>query len=167
MTNKDKLVDAIGKIDDKYIDEANNIKNNKFIFDWALTGKILTGVLCLLVVFTIIPSFFRMGKTASRDMAMVTGNIAETPQAAVSEENDFGNLKYDESVSMSDSSSSLLNENKKLIVTGYMNIETLDFDNLVENLKKSIEEVGGYIQNSSIHLKIHIHSLHYMLILIM
>lgn len=150
MTNKDKLVDAIGKIDDKYIDEANNIKNNKFIFDWALTGKILTGVLCLLVVFTIIPSFFRMGKTASRDMAMVTGNIAETPQAAVSEENDFGNLKYDESVSMSDSSSSLLNENKKLIVTGYMNIETLDFDNLVENLKKSIEEVGGYIQNSSI-----------------
>lgn len=145
---KDELIDAIGKINDQYIKEAKDVKTKKFSFNWALTGKILTGVLCLLLVVTIIPSFFRMGAAKSADMAyevpMEAGVGGYAYEAAEAEEN---GVLYDESKSRINS----IAENKKLIITGNINIETLDFDKLLENLEKNIVEAGGYIQNSSIN----------------
>lgn len=143
---KDELVDAIGNIEDKYIEEAKT-KKKRYVFSWALTGKVLTGVLCLLLVVTIIPSLFRMGsaKSAEPMEAYKTEDAMEAPLynnglggvGASSEETKNENLNT-------------LKENRKLIVTGNINIETLEFDTLLENLKRNIEEAGGYIQNSSI-----------------
>lgn len=40
---------------------------------------------------------------------------------------------------------------KKLIVTGSLNLETSKFDETLESLNKSIAEVGGYVQYSSVN----------------
>lgn len=142
---KDRLIDAIGMIDDRYIDEAQNVKTKRFSFSWALTGKLLTGALCLFLLVSVIPNFFRMGSSSKSEEAPMEGIVYS------SEENGVVNDGiYDNEYEKTDSNS--LTENKKLIVTGYMNIETLDFDSLIENLNINIATVGGYIQNSTINI---------------
>lgn len=154
---KDILIDAIGNIDDQYIIEAYETKNKKSILSWELVGKLLTGALCLFLLISFVPRFFRTGSTASKD----TGFAITTDEEYISEEvyeTEYGDVKSVErnANSINDysqvtgSTISPLTENKKLIVTGFINIETLDFDSLLEKLNKSISEVGGYIQSSSI-----------------
>lgn len=153
--SKDKLVDAIGKIDDEYVDEASSMKKKGFVFSWALTGKILTGVLCLLLVVTIIPNFFRMGaayKTEESVPAEAYDTNGYEVIGGVGGIGGTGSYLNDESVDYSSAKDyTSVVDNKKLIVTGHISIETLDFDELIANLNKNVAEYGGYIQNSSIN----------------
>ena len=142
---KEKLIDAIGQIDDKYIKEAHEKK--RFVFDWALTGKILTGVLCLVIVIGIIPNVFNfgMGKQAPRET-----EYSDTVTEAYSKEDiSYGGVGGAGGIGYT-VNAKVVTENKKLIVNGYINIETLDFDVLIEELNKNIDAIGAYIQNSSI-----------------
>lgn len=41
-------------------------------------------------------------------------------------------------------------QNHKIIVTGQITIETLKFEESIENLKKYVNGIGGYIQNSNV-----------------
>ena len=41
-------------------------------------------------------------------------------------------------------------DKKKIIVTGNLNVETLDFDNVLNILEANVKKYGGYIQGSSI-----------------
>lgn len=138
--NKDILIDAIGNIDDKYIKEAHDNKKKVFSFSWELTGKLLTGALCLFLLISFVPNLFRAGKSQSTDAVNETaheydnGFSTGTTYDVAEEEYDGDNILA----------------NKKIIVTGYINIETLDFDSLIEQLNMNIAEAGGYIQSSSI-----------------
>ena len=145
-----KLIDAIGLIDDKYIEEAH--KKNKTFFNWAFVGKALTAALCLYLVVMIIPSTFRMG--ASKDEAITTEDIYEYQSTN-------GSLAYDSDVAYATeakggvggvgNSSYIDNEiDKKLIINGNINIETLEFDSVIEKLTSIIDTHNAYIQSSSI-----------------
>ncbi len=46
--------------------------------------------------------------------------------------------------------SSRVKINNKIIKTGYIEIETLDFDKSVDAVKKSTEKIGGYVESSNI-----------------
>ena len=65
----DKLVDAIGMIDDTYIEEAHSPAKKKkrfqFELNWALTGKILAGAMAVLLAITILPSLISPYKESS------------------------------------------------------------------------------------------------------
>lgn len=153
--NKDILVDAIGKIDDQYIKEAHEVKK-KFVFDWAFVGKVLTTALCLFLVITIIPSFFRMGSQAKTADAYYIADSANGTYGGIGGVGGKGGSGSYEAVNSSEFvaeedalKAKAAIDNKKLIVTGSINIETMDFDGLLESINKSVEEYGAYIQYSS------------------
>lgn len=150
MKNK-KLVDAIGKIDDTYVEEAHAKKQKKFVFSWAFVGKALTGVLCLVIVVSFVSNAFRMGSykyesTAAVESAydMETYNGVGAPmEAPAAEEEKGGGLLID--------SNADVGVNKKLIVNGSMNIETTEFDDVMDSINTAIKEANGYVQSSSIN----------------
>lgn len=144
---KDKIIDAIGKIDDEYIEEAQNIKKKRFVFDWGLLGKILTGALCLFLLVMIVPNMFKAGRAMSKDQAYPEEVNGTEAFATL----DSAAINYDNGALLDLNNTKLIKEDKKLIVTGNINIETLEFDNLLENLNKNIVDAGGYVQSSSIN----------------
>ena len=81
----DKLVDAIGMIDDTYIEEAHSPakKKKKFQFElnWALTGKILAGAMAVLLAITILPSLISPYKESSYYYDRITKAIPLLRQA--------------------------------------------------------------------------------------
>ena len=154
-----KLVDAIGKIDDKYIKEAHALNKKRFVLNWAFVGKTLSAVLCLVLIISFVSNTFRMGSTSAYEYALeeeyTTGSAAfevknktdykyEAPQAALSEGTLNGDLLSDGALLID------YEINKKLIVNGGMNIETNEFDSVMNSLDEAIKEVGGYVQSSSI-----------------
>ncbi len=141
-----KLIDALGKIDDKYVKEAHEKK--KFVFDFAFVGKLATVALVLFLVVGIVPNMFRMGGASkSSDSAAPTesydlkNGAAQDYNYSVAEEE---GLTLD-----SGANTRVIEDNKKIIVTGNLNVETLDFDNVLNILEANVKKYGGYIQGSS------------------
>lgn len=139
MKNK-KLIDALGNIDDKYIKEAHEKK--KFVFDFAFVGKLATAAICLLLVIAIIPNLFRMGGAPKE----ANGTAATTEAYDVYEDAPMA----EEGFYTDTADIKPIEDNKKIIVTGNLNAETLEFDNVISNLEANVNKYGGYIQNSSI-----------------
>ena len=142
-----KLIDALGKIDNKYVKEAHEKK--KFVFDFALVGKLATAALVLFLVVGVVPNMFRMGGASKPSDSVATtesydlkGEPAEDYNYSVAEEE---GLALD-----SGTNTRVLEDNKKIIVTGNLNIETLDFDAVLNTLETNVKKYGGYIQSSSI-----------------
>ena len=146
----EKLVDAIGLIDDEYIKEAHERKLiKKRVFGWDLVGKFAVAAICLCLVITIVPNIFdSYSKSAGGDASYVARN------------NNYSSNGYELSEDMAKTSSSNyeskdgttdLKQNKKLIVTGNLNLETMDLDELLSKLNESINKYGAYIQDSSIN----------------
>lgn len=147
-----KLVDAIGEINDKYVKEAH--KKKKIVFDFSFVGKLASVALVLLLVVGVIPNIFRMGdapKTA--DSAATTEEFDLNGLSMNDVDEDFSIDK--ESSLRLDTGASLIEENKKIIVTGNLNIETLDFDDVLSTLEDNVKKYGGYIQSSSISTNRH------------
>ncbi len=91
---------------------------------------------------------------SSMDMAP-----AEAPQAAPMEEMIEMEAASEEvfdgemgggAVTSTDGVDSVANTSQKLIKTVGMSLETKEFDQLLENLKAQVEDMGGYIENSEI-----------------
>lgn len=157
MKNK-KLIDAIGKIDDKYIEEAKEVKKKKFVFNWAFIGKTLSAALCVVIVISFISNTFGMGAAPKYEQATTETYSMDNGSFAVSGAR--GDYVYQEAVpaeaeeTKKTAANPMLSDatvNKKLIVNGGMNIETTEFDAVMDYFDKAIKEVGGYIQNSSIN----------------
>lgn len=137
-----KLIDALGNIDDKYIKEAHEKK--KFVFDFAFVGKLAVGALCLLLVIAIIPNVFRMGGAPKEvNDAVATTEAYDVYEDAPTAEEGF----YTDTADIKP-----IEDNKKIIVTGNLNAETLDFDKVLSNLEANVKKYGGYIQGSSISI---------------
>ena len=62
-------------------------------------------------------------------------------------------IVQDEKASQSESQTNnqLLDENKKLILTAKLDLETQELDNTLDNLTKTVNQYGGYVQNSSMY----------------
>lgn len=147
---KEKLIDAIGNISDKYIEDAH--KKNKFKFDWAIFAKLATVGLVLVLVVGSIPSLVGMGK--SMDKTMTTDAYMDGGTGALgakaSYDNEIAPMEAEYTYKDEESSNTLIQSEKKLIVNGSINLETTKFDEALTNINTYIDEVGGYVQSSSI-----------------
>ena len=162
--NKEKLIDAIGMIDDEYIEEAHsNIKKKRsFSLSWSLAGKVLTAACAILLAINIIPALFHPYKEANGG-----GSYYASEYKADSADYDYdGYASYAPSYPMEEAEAMIedagssqqsaisdngnIRQNKKLILTANMSLETQDLDALLENLLPAVERYGGYVQSSSI-----------------
>lgn len=147
---KDKLIDSIGNIKDEFIEEAREKK--KFRFDWAFVGKLATAALCVFLVVGFIPNLFRTGKSSKGDYEEAYDTVAATEapmEIPAMEEGGYGGVgNY--AIDNVKAANTRLQDNKKLIVNGNLNLETLEFDSALDTLYRNVEKAGGYIQSSSI-----------------
>ena len=142
-----KLIDAIGNIDDKYVKEAHEKKN--FVFDFALVGKLATAALVLFLVVGVVPNMFRMGGASKSSDSVAPTESYDLKNEAAQDYN--YSVAEEEGLTLdSGANTRVIEDNKKIIVTGNLNVETLDFDNVLTTLQANVKKYGGYIQNSSI-----------------
>ncbi|MBR0462572.1 MAG: DUF4349 domain-containing protein [Erysipelotrichaceae bacterium] len=173
----EKLVDAIGLIDDHYIEEAHKANRKQFRFSWAFAGKLAAGFACLCLLITIAPKILNkgagFGNKAAEDTYYYNGGSNSTGntsyKTSIPSSSYYGDYDADVMVEdaayMSDESysggstsrnesssgsSTELQANKKLIVTGDLNMETMDLDKVLDQLGKNVNECGGYFQDSSV-----------------
>ncbi|MBR2578069.1 MAG: hypothetical protein IKE38_03965, partial [Erysipelotrichaceae bacterium] len=157
----EKLVNAIGMIEDKYIEEAHKANGRKFKWNWNLAGKLAIGFACLCLLVTIAPkilfngakggaaqdSYFANGGDGSYNYKDYAPSSSYDSNYAV--ESEAAAYYSEESSGASSSRSNASNntnlqQNKKLIVTGELNMETMDLDKMLEELNRSVNEFGGY-----------------------
>ncbi|MBQ1566463.1 MAG: DUF4349 domain-containing protein [Erysipelotrichaceae bacterium] len=146
-----KLADAIGLIKDDFVEEAHAKKKFRFVVPWALIGKIACGAAVLLLVISIIP-FGRKGSNAA-DQYYANSSSYEyksdgSAQYAYDEE---AGGAYAGGNTHDYRSESTVSENKKLILTARMNVETKDLDELLSGLNETINKYGAYIQSSTVN----------------
>ncbi len=148
---QDKLIDAIGEIKDEYIEEAHSSAKKKLQFDWVWARRIALAGLCVLIVATALPRFLGMGGSAkSADAVYEASYDSEMVGAAPRSEESSYSYAANESKGIS-GQNSVLTQNKKLIVNASMSMETFDLDEVCKKLASDIENVGGYVQSSSIY----------------
>lgn len=142
----EKLVDAIGLIDDEYIKEAHEKRLIKKSFNWGLVGKLAAAAVCLCLVVTIVPNVFSSFESKSGGSYIARNGNYGGDNAYEVAENMAPSQNYE-----AKSETVNLRENKKLIVTGNLNLETMNLDELLDKLNESINKYGAYVQDSSIN----------------
>ena len=158
----DKLVDAIGMIDDTYVKEAHEeMKKEKKGFrlpefhpSWALVGKLATAGICLFLAVSILPELFHSyhGKSSSDGTYSGYGNsYAYKDEEAYASEAmmEDGSPVYYEPEYSAQTGNLLKDENKKVILTANMKMETKDLDETTSYLLEKVNAYGGYVQKSS------------------
>ena len=179
----DKLVDAIGMIDDEYVKEAHEDKKKEkklfrlpdFHLSWAFVGKLATAGICLFLAVSILPNFFHSYIGAKSDSAgAYYENSSYEPSyySALAASPSGGGLYYDSAeyaADVYDSDTSYApqyeessptpepsldpknetKQDKKLILTAVMKMETQDIDETTKLLSEDIAKYGGYVQKSS------------------
>ena len=155
----EKLIDAIGMIDDRYISEAHEEKKRKsFGWNWNVFGRFALAAACLLLAVTLLPKVLFRGASgggyyvnnASEDYAAPASayqNGSADEKAYYTYDTEATEEGYYEA---SQRSGQLPDENKKLIVTGDLNMETMDLDPVLNDLNANIGKYGGYVQDSSL-----------------
>lgn len=143
----EKLVDAIGMIDDKYVEEAHKVEKKKFFLSFDLIGKLAVAAVCLLLVVVGIPSLLPKMGSAKTEAAPAEAAPAMSEEYAY----DLVDAQSENGYIQGNTENTNADDNKKLIVTGNLNIETLEFDKVLDELNKNIKEAGGYVQSSSIN----------------
>lgn len=146
----DKLIDAIGMIDDEYINEAHETKKKKeFTFSMPSLLKLAAAAVCLVVAITIIPPMFSMGSaknsySGGSDSAYYEQSTEYVTSSA---------YVNDEQMSAGATSSFDVkaDQNKKLILTSNMTMETQNIDDVINSINANVEKYGGYIQRSSVY----------------
>ncbi len=133
MNKEDRLIDAIGEIDDEYIKDAHIKKRKSNSLVWP--KRIALAFTCLLVIFV----YLNVALPVSYDSA---NSKAEDSNSGAFYDNDEGALATDSDGIETD-------QEKKVIVSGNLSLETLDLDETVNVLTNNINESGGYIQSSS------------------
>ena len=153
----DKLIDAIGMIDDRYVEEAHShAKKKKAIrFDWSLAGKVLAAACALLLVINILPNFFHSYKSERSDAYYYSNGSSQTAYdsaPAAAEESSYAEYATDEEAkeAQRENGNIDIRQNKKLILTSYMTMETQELDDLMEKITALVNRYGGYFQRSSL-----------------
>lgn len=153
---KEKLTDAIGMIKDEYIEEAHQkIKRFDFknLFSWNSFGKLAAAGLCLFMAISIIPGMFHKAASGGYYAANEKADQYYAPQEAyVSDEAVYDSEAAGSYTANSSATSSSVqsDQNKKLILTGNLELEVLDLDELCAKVSELTESYGGYVQNSSV-----------------
>ena len=151
MKKIDKLIDAIGSIDDKYIEEAHsNIKKKKYNFmeyiNWSNFGKLALAGLSLLLIINIIPNIFPSYENTSPDSYYeYQDNGASAPSYAYKDE---ANYSSEETIITNESNNEIV-DNKKMILTANLSLSTQNLDDVVDELLNNVNKYNGYIQSSS------------------
>lgn len=140
----EKIINAIGEIEDEYVEEAHKV-NKKKIITWANFGKFSLAAMCLILVVAIVPNFFQSYNGTGADK----GLVYESEGYYVNDKAMSNGIVADES--KAESAGLDLTVNKKLIVTGNINLETLDLDKILGQIGDNISQYGAYIQDSSIN----------------
>ena len=144
----DKLIDAIGMIDDDYIEKAHE-KRKVFSFNKATIMKLATAAVCVLLAVTILPEMFarKGGMGSSNSTAYVSEYQYATDATAPAE-------SYKPSDEESQySASDTLKKDKKLILTGNLNLETQNINDILSKLLSNVDKYGGYVQKSSTYTR--------------
>ena len=173
MKKSEKLADAIGMIDDRYIEEAHEkAKKRRFNigFNWSTVGKIAAAACALLLVINIFPVLFHSYSKNDSAAGSYYAYDAKSEESYYSYDSaaegmyapSSASYYADEEASAPAQSSANgaapdpietegnIRQNKKLILTANMNMETQDLDALLDKLLPSISQYGGYLQRSSI-----------------
>ena len=66
----EKIINAIGEIEDEYVEEAHKA-NKKKIITWANFGKFSLVAMCLILVVAIVPNFFQSYNGIGADKGIV------------------------------------------------------------------------------------------------
>ena len=97
------------------------------------------------------------GVKTESTMAYDMASVPEAPAEAAIEEAAEAEMVFEESnraggasVTSTTGVESVASTSQKLIKTVGMNLETKEFDQLLEHIKTRVEEMGGYIENSEI-----------------
>ena len=155
----DKLIDAIGMIDDRYIEEAHSHKKNKTAvrFNWGLAGKIAAAACALLLLINVFPTFFHSYKSADKQESAYYYNSGSSQMAYDSAPAAAEEPSYEEYAEAEEAKPSAMGDenidirqNKKLILTSYMTMETQEMDDLMEKITALVSSYGGYFQRSSL-----------------
>ena len=142
---QDKLIDAIGMIKDEYIEEAHETRKKRS-FSWVWAKRIALGLCCVLLAVTIVPRFFA-GKSGSTN----TSYEYAGEDGLYYEDVEYAYTVEEEGFKTTSTANNLIQENKKLIVTAYMTLETMNLDDVLDELNNEIASCGGYVQSSSIY----------------
>ncbi|MDO4940121.1 MAG: DUF4349 domain-containing protein [Erysipelotrichaceae bacterium] len=147
---KEKIIDAMNDIDDKYIQQAHQVQNKKSFFSFDLVGKLAIAAVCLALIVAVVPSIMpKMGSNNAKEEYIESYDaVADMEMAEENGYSDIGSGDADYITNATD----IYENNKKLIVTGNLAVETDDFDNYLNSLKNKVESVGGYFQSSSIDI---------------
>lgn len=149
----DKLIDAIGMIDDRYIDEAHETKRKKaFVIDMSLIKKTVLAAACVLLAVTIIPNVFRMGN-AKNSQASGSGYYEASYDGAYAADEGYPASQSEYYANGGAEASTFdakkVQDNKKLILTSNLNLETQNIDDVIDSMLKLIGQYNGYVQRSS------------------
>ena len=149
----DKLVDAIGMIDDEYIEEAHSAKKKSFSLNRDLILKLATGAICVLLAVTVLPHFFR---SADSGGSSANGSYMAYDQSAkaASEEDGYAypaSEAMEAEVPAPDPAREQETSVQKLILTADMELETQDLDELTSVLLQKVKAYNGYVQSSSFY----------------
>ena len=145
----DKLVNAIGNIKDEYITEAHAGKSKKQWLSWNSFGKFAAAACVLLLAISILPTFFsRFDSKDSGTYSSGSYNYAYEDYDAYVEEAPAE--AYVTSGAGSAEAKQTLKQNQKLILNGYLSMESQQLDELITLLNEKTTAAGGYMQSTSI-----------------
>ena len=89
-------------------------------------------------------SMVQMAPSAPAESPMAGGFGSFTEDAIIEE----SKATVTETTSSEPAADPLANKNIKLIWTANLNMETLDFDSMIDSMNQSIADFGGYIESS-------------------
>ena len=154
----EKLIDAIGLIQDEYVKEAHQKTPKKFTIPWPLILKIAGAACALILVINILP-FGKYGASSGshydvkeESSSYYTNGYSGGEGMVASESYYRDDEAPAESYAASGSNNSTtqsITQNKKMILTARMNLDTMNLDETVAAITKSVSEFGGYIQQST------------------
>ena len=154
--NTEKLVDAIGMINDEYVEEAHAKKKFNFRFSWALMGKIMTAACAVLLTITILPNFFHSYKGSNYAAEYKTDGSYSDEAISGYAFDSYSGYDVEESMASTNGPAELNNDmraNKKLILTANMSLESQALDETTAAITALVNKYGGYVQRSSVYTR--------------
>lgn len=143
----EKLVDAIGMIKDEYVKQAHEKNRFRINIPWTILGKLAVGLAVVLLVINVLP----LGRKSAANHSSYNEDAYDyEPYTQFTYDDEKASSgAYSAEDYSANTAENLRNENKKLILTARMNVETKDLDELLVLLNQAINMHGAYVQSST------------------